>query len=199
MPLTGEKFHALLQWLNSDSTVAATEYMSIQRGLIAIFAAKGLCDAEGLADEAINRVADRLHEIGPDYDGKPMNYFRGVAKNIIFETNRRKEIATDSIPERPTKQIVVSDEYNCLVKCLAFLSSEERNLILDYHVYEGHDKVVNHLAMAEEIETSISNLRVKAFRIRERLEKCVLECVERLNKRNEKVPKSINSEVAREQ
>ena len=145
-----------------------------------MFAAKGLCDAEALADETINRVADRLPEIGAEYDGKPVHYFRGVARNIIFEASRRKEIATDSVPERPTKQIDVSDEYNCLVRCLTFLSSKDRDLILDYHVYEGHDKVVNHLAMAEENNVSINNLRVKAFRIRERLEKCVRECLERL-------------------
>lgn len=152
-----------------------------------MFAAQGFSDAEALADETINRVADRLPEIGPHYDGKPVRYFRGVARNLILEANRRRrrEIATDSLPERPTKQIDVSDEYNCLVRCLTFLSSKDRDLVLDYHVYEGHDKVVNHLAMAEENQTSVSNLRVKAFRIRGRLEKCVLECLGNLNKRNE--------------
>ena len=185
MPLTSEKFDALLQWLNSDPTAASQEYVSIQKGLIAIFAAEGFCDAEGLADEAINRVAERLPEIGPDYEGKPIHYFRGVAKNIIFEVGRRKEIATDSLPERPVKPLDVSDEYRCLIRCLRFLSSKDRDLVLDYHVYQGHDKVVNHLTMAKEIKTSVNNLRVKAFRIRDRLEKCVLECVERLNTRNE--------------
>jgi hypothetical protein len=186
LPLTSEKFNALLKWLNLDPTAAGQQYLSIQKGLIAMFAAEGFCDAEGLADETINRVADRLPEIGPDYDGKPVRYFRGVARNIIFETKRRKEIATDTLPERPVKHVDVSDEYNCLVKCLRFLSSKDRDLILDYHVYEGHDKVVNHLTMANEYETSISNLRVRAYRLRDRLEKCVLECVEQLNTRNKK-------------
>jgi DNA-directed RNA polymerase specialized sigma24 family protein len=186
LPLTCQKFDALLQWLGSDPDSAGKEYVVIQKGLIAMFAAEGFSDAEGLADETINRVADRLPEIGPDYDGKPVRYFRGVAKNIIFETRRRREIATDSPPERPAKPVEVSDEYNCLIRCLTFLSFKDRNLILDYHVYEGHDKVLNHLAMADENKTSISNLRVKAYRIRERLEKCVRECLERLNKRNEK-------------
>lgn len=150
-----------------------------------MFAAKGLTDAEDLADEAINRVADRLPEISHNYDGKPVHYFRGVARNIIFEAKRRKEIATGSLPERRTKPVDVSDEYNCLVKCLTFLPSTERNLILDYHVYEGHDKVLNHLAMADEFEISVSNLRVKAHRLRDRLEKCMRKCLEQLNKRNE--------------
>ena len=185
MPLTSEKFDALLQWLGSDADSAGKEYVVIQKGLIAMFAAEGFCDAEGLADETINRVADRLPEIGADYEGKPVRYFRGVAKNIIFETKRRKEIATDSLPERPIKPLDVTEEYNCLVRCLRFLSSKDRDLILDYHVYEGHNKVVNHLTMANENETSISNLRVRAYRIRERLEKCVLECLEQLNTRNE--------------
>jgi DNA-directed RNA polymerase specialized sigma24 family protein len=186
LPLTAEKFDAVLQWLDSDPIAAGSEYVSIQKGLIGMFAAQGFCDAEGLADETINRVADRLPEIGPNYDGKPVHYFRGVARNIIFEVKRRKEIATDLLPERPTKPLDVSDEYNCLLKCLRFLSSKDRDLILDYHVYEGHDKVLNHLTMAEEERISLSNLRVKTFRIRARLEKCVLECMEHLNMRNEK-------------
>ena len=185
LPLTSEKLDVLLHWLGSDPNAAGTEYLTIQRGLIAMFAAEGFSDAEDLADETINRVADRLPEIRATYDGKPVRYFRGVARNIIFEAKRRKEIATDSPPERLTKPVDVSDEYNCLIRCLTFLASKDRDLVLDYHVYEGHDKVLNHLAMAEENETSVNNLRVKAYRIRERLEKCVRECLERLNKRNE--------------
>jgi DNA-directed RNA polymerase specialized sigma24 family protein len=190
LPLTGEKLDALLKWLDSDPEAAARRYTFIQTGLIAMFAASELSDAEGLADEVINRVADKVPQIGPDYDGDPAHYFRGVARKVIFEARRRKEIATDTLPERPTKNVEVSEEYKCLVKCLEFLTPKKREFILDYHVYDGADKISNHVLMAEELNVSVNALRVKAHRLRIGLEKCVSECIERL-KRNENLSKCI--------
>jgi DNA-directed RNA polymerase specialized sigma24 family protein len=184
LPLTREKFKDLLNWLNSDSEVAGKVYTDIQNGLIGMFAARGFSDPESLADDVINRVADRLPTIGPGYQGKPVHYFRGVARNVAFEAGRRKEIATDTLPEYPTKEIEVTDEYNCLLKCLQFLPAHERDFILDYHVYDGADKIASHEVMAKEKGVSVGTLRVQAHRLRVRLEKCVLECVQKLQ-RNE--------------
>jgi len=181
LPLNKEKLEALFKWLNSDRQVAAEKYEAIQKGLIGIYSAKGFPDAEGLADETINRVMDRLSEIGPAYEGDPACYFRGVARNIIFELGRRKEFATDRLPERPIKPAEISDEYRCLLKCLKFIEPDDRELILDYHVYEGADKVANHIAMAGELKMTVNALRVRACRVRARLEKCVLACVEKSN------------------
>lgn len=177
MPLTCEKLEALLKWLDSDRYAAGERYRTIQTALIGIFASKGFSDAEGLADEVIDRVADRLPQIGPTYDGEPARYFRGVARNVIFEAGRRKEVATDPLPERPTKKPDVSDEYKCLLNCLRFLNPKKRELILDYHVYERADKIANHRVMAEELDISENALRVLAHRVRCHLEKCVRECV----------------------
>jgi DNA-directed RNA polymerase specialized sigma24 family protein len=169
-----------LKWLDSDRDVAGQKYRIIQNGLIRIFASKGFSDAESLADEVINRVADRLPDIMPDYQGEPAHYFRGVANKIILEARRRKEIATDQLPERPLEVTNVSDEYECLLRCLKFSPPDKRDLLLDYHVYEGGDKIVNHQIMADELHISVSALRVQAHRARVRLEKCVRECVETL-------------------
>lgn len=183
LPLTKEKLEALLTWLNSDRQIACEKYEAIQKGLIGVFSAKGFSDAEGLADEAINRVTDRLSEIGPEYEGDPACYFRGVARNIIFEVGRRKEFATDRLPERPTKPVEISDEYRCLIKCLKFIAPDDLELILDYHVYDGADKVANHITMAEELKITVNALRVRAYRVRVGLEKCVLDCLDGLNKK----------------
>jgi len=183
LPLTNEKFDALLQWLNSNRKLAAHEYETIRKGLIGIYTAQRFPDAEGLADETIDRVADRLPEIGPGYEGKPVHYFRGVARNIIFEQVRRKERATDNLREPATWNHEVTDEYKCLLKCLEFLSSKERDFLLDYHVYDGAEKIANHELMAKELNVSLPNLRVKAHRARISLEKCVLDCVDSLSRK----------------
>jgi RNA polymerase sigma factor (sigma-70 family) len=183
LSLTSETFEALLAWLGSDREAAGRKYEVIRAGLVRIFVSKGFSDAETLADETINRVAARLHEIVEDYSGDPAAYFRGVARNIIFEASRRKEIAMDTLPERPAVAREVSDEYECLLRCLKFLPSEKRELVLDYHAYQGKDKITNHRVMAEELHITESALRVQAHRARIGLERCVVECVESLQKK----------------
>jgi DNA-directed RNA polymerase specialized sigma24 family protein len=158
-------------------------YETIRAGLLRIFVSKGFSDAEKLVDDVVDRVAGRLSDIGPHYEGEKVAYFRGVARKIVLEAGRSKEVATGTLPERPVQVTEVSDEYECLLKCLKFFSPEKRDLILDYHVYEGADKILNHQTMAEELRISETALRVQAHRARTRLEKCVLECVEALERK----------------
>lgn len=180
LAISRESFQALLSWLNPDPDVAGQQYETIRAGLIRIFISHGFNDAEDLADLTINRVIARLPDIRVGYVGEPVNYFRGVARKVVLEARRRKEITTGELPEGLSKVINTSDEYECLLKCLKFLSREKRELILDYHLYEGQDKIVQHKLQAQERGITESALRVQAHRIRETLEKCVLNCTKKL-------------------
>lgn len=148
-----------------------------------IFVAKGFHDAEDLADETISRVVKRLPEIIEGYVGEPVRYFHGVARNVILEAGRRKEIATDVTLPSWIQTTNRSDQYDCLMRCLKFMTPVKRELILDYHVYEGHDKIEQHKRMASELGISHGALRLRAHHIRADLEKCVLRCTQTL--RNE--------------
>ena len=90
---------------------------------------------------------------------------------------------------RPTKETPFEDvlvgtirvttrsiEYECLLKCLQFMDPEKRELILDYHVYEGHDKIVQHEIMARELGISKGTLRLRTHHNRSKLEECILKC-----------------------
>jgi DNA-directed RNA polymerase specialized sigma24 family protein len=171
-------------WLDPDREVAGQMYKTIHAGLVRIFVSKGLSGGECLADEVMDRVAKRQPEVGPTYKDRA-NYCRGIARKLILEARRGREIATDKLPERPFKVPDFSDEYECLLKCLDFFPRQKREMILDYHVYEGEDKISTHRSMAEELRISENALRVKAHRARVSLEQCVRECVESLKaKRN---------------
>jgi RNA polymerase sigma factor (sigma-70 family) len=148
--------------------------------LIRIFVSKGFNDAEDLADMTIDRVSRKLPEIKDEYVGEKERYFHGVARNIIREAGRRKEVATDEIPERITRPAKTSDKYDCLLECLKPLPTRRRELILDYYLYEGKDKVECHQRMAEELGISVGALRTRAHHIRRDLEKCVLQCAKHL-------------------
>ena len=184
-------FDDLLAWLDPDCDEAAQKYETIRAGLIRIFIAKGFSGAEDMADEAITRVTKKLPEIREVYVGAPARYFHGVARNIIREAFRSREIATDISPVASIELTKRSDRYECLLQCLKFLPPEKRDIALDYHVYEGHDKVEQHRAMAREFGISENALRGRAHRIRNELEKCVLQCVGTLRKETKPVPGSI--------
>ena len=141
---------------------------------------KGFSDAEDLADETINRVMKKLPEIQDTYVGEPARYFHGVARYIVREMMRRKEVAVEEVPVVTTEAEVHSDEYDCLLKCLRFLPSDRRELILDYYVYDGRDKIAQHRRMASELGITEGALRGRAHQVRGNLEKCIQQCIERM-------------------
>lgn len=141
---------------------------------------KGFSDAEDLADETINRVMKRLPEIRDTYVGEPARYFHGVARFVIREMMRRKEVAVEEVPGVTTEAEVHSDEYDCLLKCLRFLPSDRRELILDYYIYDGRDKIAQHRRMASELGITEGALRGRAHQVRGNLEKCIQQCIERM-------------------
>ena len=80
-------------------------------------------------------------------------------------------------PDGNTAESVRSDTHECLSKCLKLLPRDKQELILDYHLYQGHAKIQNHREMAHELSISEGALRTRAHHLRVSLEKCVLRCI----------------------
>jgi hypothetical protein len=175
-----DPFDALLAWLSSDREIAARKYETIRAGLIRTFIAKGRSNAEDLADVVISRVSKRVPEISDGYVGEPARYFHGVLRNVLRETYDLKEIATDDLEIAWIPTTAQSDLYECLLRCLQFLSPEKSDLALDYYLYTGHDKIEHHRTMAAELSISEGALRGRAYQIRTKLEKCALDCEQSL-------------------
>jgi len=177
-----EPFDALLEWLDPDREKAGQRYEVIRAGLIRIFVSNGLSDAEHYADETIDRVIKRLPEIKETYVGDPAKYFHGVARNVIREARRRKEVVTEILPHVGRCEPDKTDTSECLSKCLEQLSRDKQEFILDYHLYKGHAKIEHHRQMAGELSISEGALRTRAHHLRVSLEKCVLDCVDDFGK-----------------
>lgn len=173
-----EPFEALLEWLDPDREKAGQRYETIRAGLVRMFVANGLSDAEYYADEAIDRVTKRLPEIRGNYVGDPARYFHGVARNLIREARRRKEVATDVLPVLIWSEPERSDTSECLSKCLGLLPPDKQEMVLDYHLYKGQEKVRHHREMAVELSITEGALRTRVHHVRVGLEKCVLECIQ---------------------
>jgi DNA-directed RNA polymerase specialized sigma24 family protein len=173
--MSEESFEALLDWLDPDREQAAIKYEQIRSGLIKFFANRGLSDAEDLADETINRVARRLNEIKDQVIGEKSRYFFGVARMVLREFLRRKQ------PQAPPGIIDstrVEAEHRCLEECMAQLSKENRELVLGYYQADGREKIDQRRKLAEKLGIAPNALRIRAYRIRSALQKCVQRCVD---------------------
>ena len=172
-------FEALLDWLASDREEAGMKYEEIRTGLIKFFSQRGFSDAEDLADETINRVASRLSEIRKHVQGDPARYFYGVARFVIMEHLRKKQ------PQAPPESIGDSDrvevEHRCLEECIAKLSDDNRELVLGYYQADGREKIEQRRILADKLGIAPNALRIRAYRIRAALQKCVEHCVEQSN------------------
>ncbi len=172
-----ELFDALLDWLDPNRESAGQRYVAIRAGLIRFFVSKGLTDAEHYADEVIDRVMKRLPEIRKGYVGDPVRYFHGVARNVLLEARRRKEIVIAMPLDGGVLPMVPTAMSECLKKCLKLLPQEKQEMILDYHLYEGHAKVEHHRQMAGELSITEGALRTRVHHLRVNLEQCVRQCL----------------------
>ena len=184
MSVSQDAFDTLLTWLDKDRDAAGIKYEHIRTSLIRIFISHGFDDAEDLADVTINRVTTKIPEMIDTYVGEPAPFFFAVARNVTHEARRRKEIATDEIPEKAELIREISDDkVDCLIGCLRVLPSDKQELIKDYYLYEGKDKIIHHREMAKELRITDGALRTRAHSIRVNLEKCVVKCTKRLSQK----------------
>jgi DNA-directed RNA polymerase specialized sigma24 family protein len=175
--MSQETLEALLDWLGSDREQAATRYEEIRTKLIKYFSPTSQSDAEALADETINRVARRLNEIKDQVYGERVRYFYGVARKVQMEYLRRKQPRPG--PEPISDPDLVETEYRCLEECVAKLSAENRELVMRYYDAEGRERIDQRKLLAEELGIAPNALRIRAYRIRAELQKCLKECVDR--------------------
>lgn len=179
MTVAKEPFDELLDWLDPDREIAGRKYESIRMGLVRLFTSHGISDAAFYADETIDRVTKRLPEIRPTFVGEPARYFTGVARNIVREAIRNREVLPEVMPERAVEESAADEMLECLKRCLKELPRDKQEMILDYHLYHGRAKVDLHREMATELSISEGALRTRAHHLRVNLEECVLKCLQK--------------------
>lgn len=182
-----ESFAEILDWLNPDRELAATLYLDLRTRLIKIFGWNRCTDPEGMTDETFDRVAKQVHDLRPRFEGDPKLFFYAVARNLIREYQKKikSHVAIEDVElavEAPQEVEEEADDLRteCLQACLKELSSEKRELILGYYAREKQAKITHRTEMARRLGLSVETLRVRAYRIRSSLEKCIENCLDRL-------------------
>jgi len=183
--LPPERLDEILAWLNSDRDVAASIYLQLRDGLEKIFIMNRCSDPEWLTDETFDRIAKKVVDLRQTYEGDPKLYFYGVARNLIKED--LKKVKTHASLEELEPQAIDIEfaeetadlREECLHSCLQELSAEKRDLILNYYAKEKQAKIDHRAELADRLNTSVETLRVRVYRIRNALLKCIEQCLDR--------------------
>jgi DNA-directed RNA polymerase specialized sigma24 family protein len=187
--LTANSFELLLTALDPDQMQAAVKYETLRSKLTHILMWRGCSesDADELADRTLDRVAGKLAE-GETVENLPA-YSASVARFIWLEHSRRKkedavgddmpEVAVDpdvSVFEEPDRRT------ECLRDCMAetIPNPTDRRIIIGYYDTETNEKNKHaRKRLADSLDITVNALKVRACRLREKLERCVNDCLER--------------------
>jgi RNA polymerase sigma factor (sigma-70 family) len=181
--LTAESFARLLACLDSDRDTAGEKYEALRRTLIRFFEWRGAPFPEDHTDDALNRVARKLHE------GVEIRNVRGycyeVARLVWLEAlkdpdSKREPLEADQhnttvianvdeAAERETRMI-------CLDQCLENLPADGRKLLLEYYQDDTRNHIDRRKALAASLKLNREALANRAQRLRAKLEQCVTRC-----------------------
>jgi DNA-directed RNA polymerase specialized sigma24 family protein len=137
---------------------------------------RNAAQTDELADETINRVILKSSE---EQIENKIAYFYGVAKNVYRESLRKERTHLDidevTIAAKAPEEQSFSGE--CLDKCLAKLSAESRDLLLDYFSEAKQAKIELHRRISENLDMTQTALRMRVMRTKQKLKICVQECM----------------------
>ena len=182
--VTQEDFDGLLASLNPDRDCAADRYFEIRRNLVRLFEWRGCSTPDEYADEAINRCARRIAEGEEIRD--VATYCIGIGRMLLREMSRERLRAPISLAQAPEPQRMPEQQNDeaecrleCLKRCLAQLSPENRDLILKYYQGDKSEKINTRKELTQVFGVAGSALRMRALRIRETLHGCAENCLRR--------------------
>jgi DNA-directed RNA polymerase specialized sigma24 family protein len=109
--------------------------------------------------------------------GDKAHYFGGVARKVYLEYIKKLVVVQQPPPE---PEPVSEEAYECLVRCLGLLKSDDRDLIVQYYEQEKQAKIEHRRQLAEDLGIAPNALRIRLHRIRAVLLPCVIDCLNRI-------------------
>lgn len=170
--LDAPSFERLLSALNADRDRAAVAYEQLRERITGLLEWWGARPADELADETLDRVARKLDEGAVIADGVFGAYVRGVARMVFFEWTRRPKPVSEFRDVVMTSGDDDTRDEALLARvdtCLDSLSPADRDLVLRYYA-EGKAADIRR-RLAAELGLSPTALRIRAHRLRVRLER----------------------------
>ncbi len=182
MALTATGLEKLLSRLDDD----AEKYEALRLKLCRFFVWRGCSNvhADELADESFDRIAAKMEE-GVEVESVSA-YILQIARFVWLEFSRKNK--EDNFGDEMPVQIVqpsfgkeTDARLVCLRKCVREIAPEndDRKMLIGYYDSTFGDKLKNQRKkLAEKFGIKQNALKVKMFRLREKLENCIKDCLE---------------------
>lgn len=139
--------------------------------------------ADELADRTLDRVATKL-AAGEQVENV-YAFSAAVARFIWLEHTRKDktDAVGDDLPEVAVEPVIELDDpdarMRCLRRCVATkFNDEDRQLVVNYYDTDADEKAKTaRRRLAESFGLTLNALKVRACRLRVRLEACINDCV----------------------
>jgi DNA-directed RNA polymerase specialized sigma24 family protein len=180
-PPIQDAFEKLLRLLHPDRERAGAEYELLRLKLLEYFRARACPCAEELTDEVLDRLLRKIAE-GEEVRDVP-RYCYGLARWVWAEYLKRPGrvyVTFEEMPDPPsvTQESLEQKERNaCYQHCLNSLSPEDHVLIVEYSDHEHQTNREARRALAERKGMTMTALRIRVCRIRDRLAACKADCL----------------------
>jgi DNA-directed RNA polymerase specialized sigma24 family protein len=179
--LSREALDKVLTQLSPDREEAGRRYLVLRLRITRFFEWQRCSSPDRQVDITLDRVAKRIDE-GQEIDNLTA-YSIKTAGFVYHEWLRERDLHQSDFETFPDLPVEPADEQKevrlrCLDDCLGKLTLESRNLILGYYANQGRAKIDDRLKIAEALEIPLNALRIRACRIRKKLEKCLTNCLE---------------------
>jgi DNA-directed RNA polymerase specialized sigma24 family protein len=188
LALKAAAFNAFLTALAADREQAGAKYELLRARLIKFFEWRNCESSEELTDEVFDRV---VKKIASGEQIQNINAYAATVAQFVFKEDcRRRERLFQSIEDAPelekaaaTNDFAVETDnarLDCLEKCLAEFSVENRKLIVAYHDTDERTMISARKRLADSLNVSLNVLRIRVCRLKTKLESCTLDCCEKI-------------------
>ncbi len=175
----------LIRRLDPDPENAWQKYRDLRERLVKFFQWNQSQDPEESADEVLDRVGRKPDE---EEIRNVAEFVIGVARNVLREGYKKSQREShidgwegggESLAEpRDREEEIVSGldhhtRLEALRRCLEDLKPEERSLAIDYYSAVEEKQKEHRRKLAAAAGVTMITLRVRANRLRDRLENCV--------------------------
>lgn len=178
-------FDIFLALLDADRNQAGEEYEKLRRRLIKFFEWRNCEMPEELSDTVFDRVLRKISE-GEEIQNVTA-YSATIAQFVFKEYLRSNERQNQLIEDAPEIQNIKAQEPNtedekssqrlaCFDKCLKEFSEENRKFIIAYYDTDEKTMINSRKKLADDMNASLNTLRIKACRLKARLEDCTVDC-----------------------
>ena len=184
--LTSSSFQILLSRLDPEPAAAAAKYEVLRMKIAHLHRWRGCAEshADELADITLDRVAAKL-AAGERVENLEA-FTAAVARFVSLEHSRKNRVVAvgDDLPETPVEPDLdflyePEERLKCLRHCVASqLSEDDKRVVVGYYDTDAGEKTKTaRSSLAASLGITVNALKVRACRLRMRLEACINDCI----------------------